>query len=207
VNRFHGRRIVEIGPKHGQDSRLLASLAPSELTIIDLPEKHEHVLGWLEEVRKLSPTTYREANLLYMDGATFDGLGTFDLVWCLGVLYHNVEQLRLLRKLFRLCRPGGLVVVESATTRKRRLSRLNAVEVLWPEPYRGQSTITHLPTRRAVASWLQMVGFSEVRRWDAYSRRLAWQRAVFTAVRPEAPRPYVSYGEADNPAYIAGEAL
>ena len=34
---FENKRILEIGPKHGKDSLLLATLNPSELVLIDLP--------------------------------------------------------------------------------------------------------------------------------------------------------------------------
>jgi hypothetical protein len=32
---FEGKRILEIGPKHGWDSALLASLGPAELVMLD----------------------------------------------------------------------------------------------------------------------------------------------------------------------------
>ena len=73
---------------------------------------------WLPEIEALCPTRYVTGNLMYLAAGRARGLGTFDLVWCLGVVYHNVEQLRLLRRLFHLARPNGLVVIESATTRE-----------------------------------------------------------------------------------------
>ena len=98
-------RILEIGPKHGEDSRLLAALAPSELVLLDLPEKLEQVQRWLPAVEAICPTRYVTGNLLYLRRGELEELGTFDLVWCLGVVYHNVEQLRLLRRLFHLTAP------------------------------------------------------------------------------------------------------
>jgi len=206
LDRARGRRILEIGPKHGQDSLLLAGLDPEELVLLDLPEKNELVRAWLPEVEARCPTRYVQGNLLYLAPNERQRLGTFDLVWCLGVLYHNVEQLRLLRRLFHLTRPDGAVVIESATTRTRRLARENVVEIHWPELYRGQRTITHLPSRLAVKSWLEMVGFADVRVEDVYSRHTSWQRAVLTGVRPRDPRPYLSYPGADAPAWVAGDA-
>ena len=202
LGRFKGLRIIEIGPKHGQDSRLLAALEPAELVLLDLPEKDETVAQWLDGV----DASYSSGNLLYLPRAELEALGSFDLVWCLGVIYHNVEQVRLLRRLFHLTRPNGLVVIESATTRDRRLARRNVVEIHWPRTYRGERTITHLPSRLALKSWLEMVGFAEVRIEDVYSRRNAWQRAVLTAVRPTEPKPYLSYSREDAPPWVAGDA-
>ncbi len=204
LDRFRGGRILEIGPKHGEDSRLLAQLEPSELVLLDLPEKEELVRTWVDELA-VRPTRMT-GNLLYLEPEELTALGRFDLVWCLGVLYHNVEQLRLLRKLFHLTADEGLVVIESATTRDRRLARRNAVEVHWPKLYRGERTITHLPSRRAIKSWLEMVGFAEVQIEDVYSRHTGWQRAVVTGTRLPQPKPYVSYVGDDGPAWIAGDA-
>jgi len=36
-----------------------------------------------------------------------EAIGSFDLIWCLGVLCHNVEQLRLLKRLFDPSNVGG----------------------------------------------------------------------------------------------------
>jgi hypothetical protein len=123
------------------------------------------------------------------------------------VLYHNVEQLRLLRRLFHLTQPNGAVVIESATTRNKRLADLNVVEIHWPDLYRGQRTITHLPSRVAIKSWLEMVGFEQVRIEDVYSRATGWQRAVLTAVKPVQARPYLSYVGPDAPEWAAGDAV
>lgn len=204
---FRGRRILEVGPKHGEDSKLLAGLDPSELVLLDLPEKSEAIRRWLPEVAARCPVQYVEGNLLYLDREQIRQLGVFDLVRCLGVVYHNVEQLRLLRRLFHLCAEGGLVVVESATTRNRRLAGLNVVELHWPDAYRAVPTMTHLPSRRALASWIEMAGFSDVEVLDVYSRELRWQRAVLTGRKLSSRAPYVSYVESGaNPAYVAGDA-
>ena len=45
-----GGRILEIGPKHGLDTRLLATLEPRELVTVDLPEKAGEIASWLPEV-------------------------------------------------------------------------------------------------------------------------------------------------------------
>lgn len=183
LDRFAGKRILEVGPKHGKDSLLLASLQPSELVLIDLPQKTPTIRQWLPSVAKLCRSSYIEGNLLYLNPEQYEQVGTIDLIWCLGVLYHNVEQVRLLKRLYDLCSVNGFLVVESATTRNKKLENLNIVEVHWPHTYRDIPTITHLPSRLAIQSWLEMVGFSDVKIWDIYSGALRRQRAVLTATK------------------------
>src|SRR5262245_53229669 len=101
-------RVLEIGPKDGEDTRRLKSLG--HVTTIDLPGVGEpSIVG----------------NILYDD--VLNG-ATFDLVWCTGVLYHNPEQLRFITRLFDALTPGGTIVLESATTRKWLLRYRNVVE-------------------------------------------------------------------------------
>ena len=202
-----GKRILEIGPKHGLDSRLLAPLGADELVLVDLPEKTPLVRTWLPDLEARHPVRYEEANILYLSDAQRKELDTFDLVWCLGVVYHNLEQLRLLRRLYDLCRDGGRVVVESSTARARLLRNRNVVELHWPEPFNGVPTVTHLPSRQALKSWLEMVGFVDVEICDVYSREVSRNRALLTGRKVADTPAFLSYGATGlNPAYRAGDA-
>ena len=207
IDGFEKKRILEIGPKHGKDSLLLATLNPSELVLIDLPEKRSMVREWLPQVKKKCKTVYFEGNILYLTQEQYRQLGTFDLIWCLGVLYHNVEQLRLLKRLFDLSNANGCVVIESATTKNKKLKKLNIVEIHWPYTHRNVSTMTHLPSRLAIKSWLEMVGFTNVKIWDIYSRRVGWHRAVLTGRKIRKSKPYIYYTESGlNPSYVVGDS-
>lgn len=204
---LEGKRFLEIGPKHGGDSRLLADLKPGRFILLDLPEKDPMVREWLPEVSTRCPTTFIEGNLLYLSEAQHHEIGQADLIWCLGVLYHNVEQVRLIKRLYDLCAVHGRVVIESATTRNPSLEGLNVVEIHWPKTYRDVQTITHLPSRLAIKSWMEMVGFVDVQVRDVYSRSTGWQRAVLTGVKPEKAQPYIGYsGTGLNPVYETGSA-
>lgn len=208
LNGFKNKRILEIGPKYGTDSVLLADLKPKELFLLDLPEKTKEVKKWLPKLKKKCKVSYREGNLLYLTKKEMENMGKFDLVWCLGALYHNVEQIRLLKKIYDLCAENGMVVVESATTRNSDLENMNVVEIHWPKTYRMVQTITHLPSRLAILSWLEMVGFSDVKIIDVYSQKIKWQRAVLTARKNSETSAYISYNVSGlNSPYVAGAAV
>lgn len=207
---FIGGRILEIGPKDGLDTKRLASLRPSYLCSIDLPEKTERNKPWIKDTPQ--PYEYIEANILYMPADSVTALGQFNLVWCTGVLYHNAEQLRLLKRLYKLLLPGGILVLESGTTRNPRCKDLNCVEVMWPETYRGTGTITHLPSKMAIKSWLEMSGFEQIRECDCYrtfNKELRGQRAAFLAYRlSEENRGFSYYAKSNkNPSYLVGDSI
>jgi SAM-dependent methyltransferase len=209
---FSSSRILEIGPKDGLDSLRLQSLKPSEIVFVELPEKTDAVVSWLGKIT--CPHRFVWGNLVYLTEQEMTDLGKFDLIYCTGVLYHNAEQLRLLRRLYRLAAPGGVLVLESATTRHPVLSRLPslaAVEIHWPRTYRDSGTITHLPSRAAVMAWLDMVGWRETVALPCYRRfnpDLAGQRVALCARRVGAEDDgFVYYSKSgQNPPYRVGDA-
>ncbi|MEB3213685.1 MAG: methyltransferase domain-containing protein [Leptolyngbyaceae bacterium] len=192
------KRILEIGPRDGVDSLRLLQLKPDLLVLIDLPEKHDLINGWLGKL----PSAKVElilGNIMYDE--RIRKLEPFDVVWCTGVLYHNPEQLRMVRMLFDLVKPEGVLVIESATARRRGLRDEACVE-LWHgvdknvmRTYHLSSNITHLPSRKAIHAWLDMVGFSKVNLSSCHrrvSRGLAGSRSAFIARRlpGDYPRGY-----------------
>ena len=206
---FQGERVLEIGPKDGLDSMRLSSLEPSELVLVDLPEKRVDVEGWLDDIK--CPHRYLSKNIMYMSADEFTALGRFHLVWCTGVLYHNAEQLRFLRKMYNLMQPGGFLVLESATLRQAWLLRGgNFVQVHYPQTYKDTGTITHLPTAAVIKAWLNMVGFTEIQDSKCHRAsdwRLLWQRYAGICRRvgdDSAASYYAKSGR--NPEYLLGES-
>lgn len=184
-------RILEIGPRDGEDTKRLLTLNPDVLVLVDLPDKEARVRQWLAELAAPNIELI-VANIMYDDGcATLD---PFDVVWCTGVLYHNPEQLRMIKRLFDFTRRGGILVIESATARRRHLRDENCVEIWFGVPKATHSAhhvsvnVTHLPSKRAVLSWLGMVGFEDICASDCLHRvlrKLGRDRAAFIAQRPQ----------------------
>lgn len=204
------QRVLEIGPKDGLDSRRLLSLA-DRLTLIDLPRREMDNAAWLKE---LDPARVENISANFMYSEVVLRLSPFDLVWCAGVLYHNPEQLRMIRRLYDLLVPGGLLVLETATVRSDRLREENVVEILYPpseEVRRRQhlsANVTHLPSARAVRSWLEMVGFRDIAE-SACHRKVskANDRVAYIARKPLDPRDGVYYNLGGETGFVIGKAL
>ena len=206
-------RILEIGPKDGHDTRRLLQLEPKTLTLIDLPRMQTANARWLATMDQ-SRIEYVSANLMY--DARVRELEPYDCVWCTGVLYHNPEQLRMIRRLWDLLKPSGVLVLESAVTRRRWLRSANCVEILYPpsdavkKKYHLSLNITHLPSATAIASWLGMIGFEDIRRarsLRAVSGALARSRAAFLARKPLTAKAGAYYAFDGEPGFEIGNAL
>ncbi|HZT27592.1 MAG TPA: class I SAM-dependent methyltransferase [Pseudolabrys sp.] len=192
-------RVLEIGPKDGLDTRRLVNLSPNLITLAELPDKRSTVEQWLPHI------TGAKLEVLYgnvMYDEAFESLQPFDVVWCTGVLYHNPEQLRFIRQLFDLTRPGGRLVLESATARRPNTRNENCIELWFPPDemasgrYHIATNVTHLPSRRAIEAWLTMVGFTDIQQSRCHSRvtlSLGRDRAAFLARRPIEPTTQTMY--------------
>jgi len=206
-------RVLEIGPKDGLDTRRLLSLEPAHLTLVDLPRLEASNRAWLDAIG--SPKIeYLSANVMYSRAVT--ELPPYDLVWCTGVLYHNPEQLRMVRRLHDLLVPGGVLVLESATTRNPRLRTAKCVEIVYPpsealkRKYHISANISHLPSAQAIASWMAMVGLERITPSACHrrvSRALGHARAAFLGTRPATPRAGVYYALGDGDGYEIGRSL
>ena len=168
VDYFQNKRILEIGPRDGEDSFRIEEFNPSEYVLIDLPDKEEINLKWLGNLK--SNHKFIQTNFLYMTQEDYESLGKFDLIYFTGVLYHNPEQLRFIQKLYDKLNYGGVLVFESATTRKRKFINENVVEIHYPQTYRDTTTVSHLPSKKAIISWLQMAGFKEIHNSKCYEK-------------------------------------
>lgn len=160
IDKFENSRVLEIGPKDGEDSLRILSLNPSELVLFDLPDKVDENEKWKKLLRKQDKLIIE--NFMYLNKEDFENLGKFDLIYFTGVLYHNPEQLRFINKLYEKLNIGGVLVLETATIRNILYRNLNMVQVWHPDTYRETTTISHLPSKKAVVSWLEMVGFSRI---------------------------------------------
>ncbi len=145
---------LEVGPKHGNHTLYVDKHQPQDITLVELPSKH------LEWARSLSSPT----EVVYTDFLRFnkpEGKQYGLMLFC-GVLYHNTEQLRLLKKLRSFATNDAVLVFESATNRTPELQGKNLIEVFWPDRYRGVPTLIFQPTKLACKSMLEIAGWQVI---------------------------------------------
>ena len=123
-------------------------------------------------------------------------------------MYHNPEQLRFIKKLYDKLNINGVLVLESATIRNQILRKFNVVEVWYPKTYRDTTTITHMPSKNAIKSWLRMAGFSKILDSKCYiheNYNVKNTRYACFAQRQESDREAVYYDkQIENSTYVIG---
>jgi tRNA (mo5U34)-methyltransferase len=81
----------------------------------------------------------------------------FDVIFLMGILYHRISPVEVLRDVKTALRPGGTLIVESQGIPG------DAPTALFPEKTYGKVPGTYfVPTASCLANWLKRAGFSEV---------------------------------------------
>jgi 2-polyprenyl-3-methyl-5-hydroxy-6-metoxy-1,4-benzoquinol methylase len=103
-----GKRVLDVGCWSGGDILLLAGLGGSVLALEEHARSAASARCLCEVVRCDAVV---ETASLYQERRSW--AGSFDLIYCSGVLYHVTDPLLLLRICFAYLRPGGLLLVET----------------------------------------------------------------------------------------------
>ncbi|MCL2340695.1 MAG: tRNA 5-methoxyuridine(34)/uridine 5-oxyacetic acid(34) synthase CmoB [Proteobacteria bacterium] len=100
---------------------------------------------------------------------------SFDVIFCLGILYHRPSPLEALRDLYAALKPGGWLIVESQAIPGQ------APVALFPgATYAKVPGTWFVPTGACLYNWLARTGFREIRLFcehamsSAEQRRTAW---------------------------------
>lgn len=147
---IEGKRVLEIGPKHGLHTKWISKQKPEEITIVELYNKKG--LSWLKKIK--SPIIEKRG---WFQEIELDG--PYDLVLFAGVIYHNLDQMGMLMKIHKLLKKDGIMVFESSTCRNDDFREECVIEVHHPERFRDVSTIKFHPTKAAMKAMAEIAGF------------------------------------------------
>lgn len=99
----------------------------------------------------------------------------FDLIFCLGILYHRPSPLEALRDLYTALKPGGFLIVES-----QAIPGQEPVALFPRSTYAKVPGTWFVPTGACLFNWIARTGFKEVCLFcehpmsSAEQRRTAW---------------------------------
>ena len=164
-----GRLVLDVGCGNGY--YLLRMLGAGAARAIGIDPALRYIVQF-EVLRRYLGTLPAHALPLGIDDVP-PGLGAFDTVFSMGVLYHRRAPLDHLLTLRDALRPGGELVLETLVIDG------DAQTVLLPAGrYAKMRNVWLLPSVAALEGWLRRCGYRHVRTVDVSTTTVAEQRAT-----------------------------
>ena len=180
---LQGKAILDIGCNNGYYLYLMAKQNPKFVLGID------PTLPYYTQFQMLSAFCPPPNTLMTLHG--FEHLTAFtkvfDVVFCMGIIYHHTDPIGLLRTIFNSMRPGGMLIVESMGIPG------DGPYCLFPDSrYLGMPGHWFIPTKAALENLLTRAGFQYVETFFTTPMESSEQHKTEWA-------PYESYSDGLDP--------
>jgi len=148
-----GKRILDIGSSNGY--YMFRSAAGNPLLVLGVEPQHSFYYQYLALQK------YLGLDNLFCIPAGFERLPAmdryFDLVFCMGILYHRKSPIEMLAQIRHMTRPGGMLVLDNLVLESEKGL------CLFPEArYAKMRNVFFIPDLKCMESWLLRAGFSSV---------------------------------------------
>ncbi len=168
ISSLEGRQVLDIGTGNGYFLyRMLGAGARLALGI----DPTRIFLYQFHAAQRLLPPN--GAHLLPLRSEHLPAFGSFDTVFCLGVLYHRRSPIDHIQELMSYLRPGGELVLETLVVP----GDINTILVP-PERYAKMSNVWFLPSTQALENMLHKLGLKDIRTVDITQTTNQEQRAT-----------------------------
>jgi len=162
-----GKTIADIGSNNGYYLFRMATHQP-RLALGFEPHLHHHFT-----FKTLNSLAGRDNLKSEMLGVEQLGLfeNCFDVIFMMGILYHRISPIEVLKETLKALRPGGTLIVESQAIPGQE------PVALFPEKTYAKVPGTYfVPTGSCLANWLTRTGFVDVELFDSHPMSSVEQR-------------------------------
>lgn len=161
------RRILDIGSSNGYYMFRMAAGNP--LFVLGLEPQSSFYYQYLAAQKYLNQDNVFCLPIPYNQLPAMEEY--FDLIFCMGILYHRKSPVEMLRQIRESLRKGGELVLENLVLEGRKNL------CLFPhDRYGKMRNVFFIPDLAAMESWLDRAGFSDIRCVDVSPTSLDEQR-------------------------------
>lgn len=150
---FRDKNILDIGSGNGYYAGRLSELGAASVLCLDPSERF---LLQFELFQRFAKQPNLQLELLGFEDAVTLG-AVFDVVLCMGVLYHQRNPLSVIEACRSALRPGGALVLESMT-----YPGDESMAFFPPDRYAKARNVYFLPTAAAMVNMCRRMGFKSV---------------------------------------------
>ncbi|HCY86396.1 MAG TPA: tRNA 5-methoxyuridine(34)/uridine 5-oxyacetic acid(34) synthase CmoB [Desulfobacteraceae bacterium] len=165
--RLDNRKILDIGSSNGYYMFRLAHHNP--LFVLGLEPQSSFYFQYLAVQKYLRQQNVFCLPIPYHELPATDRY--FDLVFCMGILYHRKSPVEMLKQIHDSLKKGGEIVLENLVLEGRKNLCLFPVD-----RYAKMRNVFFIPDLAAMESWLARAGFINIRCVDVSPTTLEEQR-------------------------------
>lgn len=170
---LRGKVVADIGCNNGYYMFRMAALEPACVLGFEPFVQHWRAFHMLNGFAGLDNL---HAELL---GVEHLGLfpACFDVIFCMGILYHRPSPIDCLKNTLAALKPGGTLLLESQI-----IPGEDPVALFPEKTYAKAPGVWFVPTARCLENWLKRAGFRDIRLFCRHpmsgeeQRRTAWMR-------------------------------
>ena len=171
LGNLNGKKIADIGCHNGYFMFRLAAHNPALVVGFEPNPRCYFNFHFLQRCAQVANVYFEPFGVEHLDH--YDAF--FDLVLCLGILYHHTDPIAILRRIHHSLAKGGRVIIDC-----QGINSPTATLLLPARRYAGATGIWYLPSKLALQHWLQRTNFRHINFFYAdylasnEQRRTAW---------------------------------
>jgi len=150
---LHGKVVADIGCNNGYYMFRMAAQKPAAVVGFEPFVQHYFAFKTLNGLAA-------QANL-HIEPFGVEDIGlfpaSFDLIFLMGIIYHRISPVEMLRDLKRAIRPGGTLIVES-----QAIPGQLPVALFPDKTYAKVPGTYFVPTAPCLSNWLARAGFTDI---------------------------------------------
>ena len=176
MDSLRGARVCDIGCNNGYFLFRMLEHAPTAVIGLDPVPGFRQTFDFLHAFYPDERLTYINEGWEWLRTESGRQSAEFDVIFCMGILYHHTDPIDILRTLHAALKTGGQLIVEGmgisddAAVDRMAAAADPAAYVYVPEGrYAGARGIWMVPTAEAMRRWLHRSGFRHIEFHGAYA--------------------------------------
>ncbi|MEC9093062.1 MAG: tRNA 5-methoxyuridine(34)/uridine 5-oxyacetic acid(34) synthase CmoB, partial [Planctomycetota bacterium] len=153
LGNLRGKKILDVGCGNGY--YMLRASAGHPSLVLGLDPSIPFLLQF-EFIQHFTQIPHLQIELLGAENLQlFDS--AFDIILCMGVLYHQKNPLQVLKNIYKAVQPGGFAVIESQI-----IPGCEPVALFPEDRYAKARNVFFIPTESCLLNWVKRAGFTKV---------------------------------------------
>lgn len=149
---LEGKVIADIGAHNGYYIFRMASENPKMVIGFEPVIKHWHCFDFLQSYAQHPNLYFEPLGVEHIDQFA----NTFDIIFCLGILYHHTDPIGLLQKMRKALKAGGSLIIDC-----QGIKHDQPLALMPRGTYAGGHGMWFLPSLPCLLNWVVRSGFRE----------------------------------------------